>query len=249
MSSEQWIGIAPKRQSTIARAVHFCGLMGNYCLPNKILRLAFHDLTGRMPASEQLTGGRASVRVLTNLGFDAIDEKPPPRSNRNPEKNARRAAFRRALVTRFGEANVEEKVPALCVPDLAERKSIDSDLMGTLVAVESVRGLSIQGRKNHVLRCDFYLPAHRMIIEFDERQHFTLPRAASLRAYPTTVPLGFDKERWIALCEEIQAADNDPFYRDEQRAFYDSIRDIVAPKMGFKPVVRIFEQDIYGRKR
>jgi hypothetical protein len=30
----------------------------------------------------------------------------------------------------------------------------------------------------------------------------------------------------------------------KQRAFYDSIRDIVAPEMGFKPVVRIFEEDI-----
>jgi hypothetical protein len=171
-------------------------------LPAKqILRLAFHDLTGRMPASEQLTGGRASVRVLTNLGFDAIYEKPPPRSSRNPEKNARRAAFRRALIARFGDANVEERVPALCVPDLRDRGAIDSDLMGVLVAVESLRDVRIQVRKNRALSCDFYLPAHRMIIEFDERQHFTLPRAASLKAYPTAVPLGFDKERWIALCE------------------------------------------------
>jgi hypothetical protein len=46
-------------------------------LPAKqILRLAFHDLIGAMPASEQLTGGRASVGDLTNLGFDAIYEKP-----------------------------------------------------------------------------------------------------------------------------------------------------------------------------
>ena len=38
--------------------------------------------------------------------------------------------------------------------------------------------------------------------------------------------LGFSKDRWVALCEEIQAGDNSPIYRDEQRAFYDTVRDI-----------------------
>jgi hypothetical protein len=69
-------------------------------------------------------------------------------------------------------------------------------------------------------------------------------RAASLRAYPPTVRLGFPKERWVTLCDEIRAGDNSPIYRDEQRAFHDAVRDILVPELGYKPVVRVFENDI-----
>ncbi|MBA3831223.1 MAG: hypothetical protein H0X34_04915 [Chthoniobacterales bacterium] len=214
-------------------------------LPAKlILRFAFEDLTGTLPAAEQLTGGRASVRVLKRLGFDAIYDKPNKSGERNPIKNARRHAFKQVLADRFGAINIEERDRALCVPDLSDRANVASELLSILSAVESCRGLQIKGRTKHCLACDFYLPDHRLIIEFDERQHFTPLRAAALRAYPRRLRLGFDKERWIALCEEIRAGDNSPIYRDEQRAFYDSIRDIMAPKLGFKPVVRVFESDV-----
>ena len=73
-------------------------------------------------------------------------------------------------------------------------------------------------------------------------------RAASLSAYPKGIRLGFDKQRWINLSEKIRAGDNSPIYRDEQRAFYDSIRDITAPQIGLKPVVRIFEEDVLWEK-
>ena len=88
----------------------------------------------------------------------------------------------------------------------------------------------------------------KLIIEFDERQHFTPLRATSLQFYPSNTPLGFDKTRWIQLANEIQAGDNSPIYRDEQRAFYDSIRDIIAPRIGLQPVVRIFEEDVLWEK-
>src|SRR5207248_5209290 len=81
-------------------------------------------------------------------------------------------------------------------------------------------------------------------VEFDERQHFTPLRAISLRSYPVSANMGFSKERWIQLCDQIQAGDNSPIYRDEQRAFYDSVRDILIPELGFKPLVRVFEDDV-----
>jgi very-short-patch-repair endonuclease len=214
-------------------------------LPAKqIIRLAFRCATGELPTSEQLTGGRASVQLLRNLGFEAIYEKQPNVGNRNKVKNARREAFRQLLAARFGSINLEERFPVLCVPDLVNRSSMPIDLRRILVAIESVRQMPIKGRSNYCLGCDFYIPDHRLIIEFDERQHFTLARAASLKAYPADAPVAFDRERWIALSEEIQAGDNSPIYRDEQRAFYDAIRDIVAPQIGFKPVVRVFEEDV-----
>lgn len=222
---------------------------GEHKLPAKfILRMSFQELTGVMPKSEQITGGKASVKLLQRLGFDAIYLKPPKRASRNPIKSARREAFKKELEKYWGKVETEYRFSEIRVPDLDKRKDMDPDLLKVLKAIESERNISVKGRKNYRLSCDFYLPDIHAIFEFDERQHFTLLRAASLRAYPSNIQLGFSLTRWIELSSTIQAGDNSPIYRDEQRAFYDSIRDILAPKIGLKPVVRIFEEDVFWEK-
>jgi len=82
------------------------------------------------------------------------------------------------------------------------------------------------------------VPGEKLVIEYDERQHFTLPRAASLKVYPPAMLIHFDRQEWITCCERIHANDPTPPYRDEQRAFYDSLRDILAPRNGMT-LVRI----------
>jgi len=216
-------------------------------LPAKfLLRLAFEIATGHMPHPETLTGGKASIRVLQGLGFDnAIYEKRNViGGKRNEIKSARRDALRSALSQRWGPVETEKKIQGIFVPDLKNRSDLDPSLQIILKRIEEHRKISIQGKKNWVLAFDFFLPRFGIAIEFDERQHFTPLRAAALRAYPSEIKLGFDKERWIQLSEEIRAGDNSPIYRDEQRAFYDSVRDILAPRMGLKPVIRIFEEDV-----
>jgi hypothetical protein len=215
-------------------------------LPAKfILRLAYKEASGYMPPSETLTGGRASVRVLTNLGFNAIYEKVEGRTNRNPVKNARRSAFKDILENHFGKVEMEKKFPEVRIPDLSNRSSIDAELRMILDKIESFREMKIKKwNTNGKLSFDFFIPSKNIVIEFDERQHFTLPRATSLRTYPKRAMLGFDKEKWIQLCGDINAGDNSPEYRDEQRAFYDAIRDIMAPRIGLKPVIRIYEADV-----
>lgn len=214
-------------------------------LPAKyILRQAFWELTGQMPTGEQITGGRASVRVLNNLGFNVIYEKPPIRRNRNLIKDARREALKQILSKRWGAVDVEYKFDEIKVPNLEERNNIGEELLNILDSIEAQRNIKIKGQKNYKLSCDFYLPEVNLIIEFDERQHFTSLREASLKAYPSDIKIGFDKQRWIDLSIKIKAGDNNPIYRDEQRAFYDSLRDIIAPQIGLKPVVRIFEEDV-----
>jgi very-short-patch-repair endonuclease len=106
----------------------------------------------------------------------------------------------------------------------------------------------IRGRNNLPLAFDYYIPKLNVVIEFDERQHFTPLRAVSLRAYPYDAILGFDKLRWMQLSEQIRAGDNSPLWRDEQRAFYDAIRDIMVPRIGLRPVIRIFEEDVNWEK-
>ena len=93
------------------------------------------------------------------------------------------------------------------------------------------------------LSCDFAIEEHKLIIEYDERQHFTSARKIALQNYPADVVLHFSSSDWIKHCNEIDAHDNDPLYRDEQRAFYDSIRDIEAFRNGWT-LFRIKDGDI-----
>ena len=62
----------------------------------------------------------------------------------------------------------------------------------------------------------------------------------ALSKYPDNQPLRFSRRRWIALCEKHAAKDNDPPYRDEQRAWYDTLRDLVPLLNGLKPTLRLY---------
>ncbi len=113
------------------------------------------------------------------------------------------------------------------------------EIYDNLKAMRNYSGFSNPGYK---LACDFFIPTKNVIIEYDERQHFTEQRAKSLAYYPSNLNLRFDKDKWREACENIKATDNDPLYRDEQRAFYDSVRDISAARNGV-PLIRIKHGD------
>jgi len=164
--------------------------------------------------------------------------------NRNPVKEARRNALLKVLSDRWGFVETEKRLPGIIVPDFKNPSSINPLLKEVLKNIQATRNREVQGKKDLQLPFDYYLPQIGVLVEFDETQHFSKLRAIALRSYPSQVKIGFDKNRWISLAEEIQAKDNDPLYRDEQRAFYDSVRDILATLLGFKPVVRIFQDDV-----
>lgn len=88
--------------------------------------------------------------------------------------------------------------------------------------------------------CDFYISSPPFILEFDESQHFSRPRMVTLSLYPKEVQLGFSLHRWQDLCGEINAKDGDPIDRDERRAWYDALRDLVPTLHGFNPTVRLY---------
>jgi hypothetical protein len=88
--------------------------------------------------------------------------------------------------------------------------------------------------------CDYYIPEEKLIVEFDESQHFTCQRLISLSLYPDDPKYGFSLERWTDLCRRIAAIDDTPIDRDERRAWYDSLRDLVPAVYGFKPTVRLY---------
>ena len=105
-------------------------------------------------------------------------------------------------------------------------------------ALTQLQGDTSFAKKNVVLRCDFVCESRKIIIEYDERQHFSQARYISLSAYPKDIILGYDKELWMRACKDIHTKDSSPKNRDEIRAFYDSVRDIECAKHGYR-LVRI----------
>ncbi len=91
--------------------------------------------------------------------------------------------------------------------------------------------------------CDFYISNPPFILEFDESQHFSHPRLTTLSLYPENVKLGYPLHRWQGLCREIDAKDDEPIDRDERRAWYDTLRDLVPALHGFEPTVRLYAEE------
>lgn len=110
-------------------------------------------------------------------------------------------------------------------------------------ALQNHRGFSEFVRAAYV-DIDFFLPEQKMIVEFDESQHFTEPRKIALSQYPSDINLGFSRSTWMRHCDEIRACDNDPPFRDEQRTWYDTLRDFIPEANGFCPTVRLFARDM-----
>ena len=119
-----------------------------------------------------------------------------------------------------------------------------SDLEKIFTDLQNYRGYKSFVGTSTLPRCDYFIPNPGFLVEFDESQHFTIPRKRALLNYPDSLKLGFFKEKWINLCSKIQATDNDPCYRDEQRAWYDTLRDFLPEIEGLAPTVRLYSKDM-----
>lgn len=136
-----------------------------------------------------------------------------------------------------GDVVCEKTYPWLKTPS-----KIEGDYKKLIDALSAYRGNTGFARKNVALRCDFVCEGKKTIIEYDERQHFSLARKAALESY-RDIPLLFDRELWIKACEDVGAKDNYPPDRDEVRAYYDGVRDISCFKNGYK-LIRIMHGQI-----
>ncbi|MDD9996118.1 MAG: hypothetical protein OXQ89_00085 [Rhodospirillaceae bacterium] len=130
--------------------------------------------------------------------------------------------------------------------DAYDGTAIDGTLREVAAVLESNRGHSIADfvRSKTLYPCDFWVPDPGFIVEFDESQHFTRPRKHALAVYAKERLLGFSANRWMNLCEQHDAKDNDLPFRDEQRAWYDALRDLVPTTRGLLPTVRLYARNL-----
>ena len=148
---------------------------------------------------------------------------------------------REVLTAIYGECRVNHQFPWLAVPGTYANTVIGNSLELIHNALGDWRGNRDFIKSPQVPPCDFYVvSAPPFILEFDESQHFSHARLITLQLYPKTLPMGFSLTRWQALCREIDAVDDRPIDRDERRAWYDVLRDLVPIVYGFKPTVRLY---------
>ena len=148
------------------------------------------------------------------------------------------------LLQIYGEVkpNCNLKIPAK--PEDYIGSTFGKELETIHLVLQSHRGFGdfVRAKKN-IAPVDFYVPEPGFIVEFDESQHFTAPRKIALSNYPDNLKLGFDRDRWQDLCDIENNHDGEPPYRDEQRAWYDLLRDFAPNLLGIKPTIRLYAKD------
>jgi hypothetical protein len=147
------------------------------------------------------------------------------------------------LAAIYGNCQVNHSFPWSALPP----DYVNTSLGGLLKRIQSELG-NFRGHRDFIKSaqvppCDYYVSDPPFILEFDESQHFTRPRAITLALYPDDLQLAFSPSRWRELCCEINAVDDQPFDRDERRAWYDTLRDLLPSLHGFRPTVRLYADE------
>jgi len=150
---------------------------------------------------------------------------------------------RQLLTAIYGECRLNHSFSWPTRPHHYRGTSIGHALEEIQQHLNQLRGYTDYIKAEWMPPCDFYLPSANFIVEFDESQHFTEPRLVALNHYPPELKVGFSIARWIDLCQRINAKDDEPPDRDERRAWYDTLRDLLPSIHGMKPTVRIYADD------
>jgi hypothetical protein len=252
-------GIPERRKATRYHLNH----EGKQYPPKYVISLANKYANGSELNPDEFSGGKQSNGFLKKRGFSTCKKDQESaviptaqladaeRTNHDPhqreEHNERcpqcKATVEAMLKRIYGEvhtaysfdfgASLGEYASSTLHPVL---KEIHSSLQALRGNQEFVRARSLPP-------VDYYVPTPGFVVEFDERQHFTMCRKLALSQYPDDVPVKFDVGKWMRLCSEINAKDRSPQYRDEQRAWYDTLRDFAPIIHGLRPTVRLYSDD------
>mgnify|MGYP000881678212 CR=1 FL=1 len=237
-------------------------IYNNKRYPAKHIRgMAYKIANGREISKNEYSGGQETASFFKRLGFTVEHEKNTIERKRiigtsarsaaevNPKKvksktrlNAanQKNALQRLLQRHFGHIETEKKFDWLKTPD---HSNLPEEYIKIVSALSSYRNHSGFQKSHYQLPCDIVLDDHKIIIEYDEYQHFSEARKITLENYPEKIQLNFSKEKWIEACKRINAKDNNPIDRDERRAYYDAVRDIESFENGYT-LIRIKHGDI-----
>jgi len=228
-----------------------------YYPPKYIISLANKYANGEELDPSEFSGGKETNDFLKNLDFNIVDipgRKTIKLSNKQRETRLSgihydercpkcKETIKNLIEKIYGKVEVNYKFNAgTHLEDFKDTPHYHK-LKEIYEALQYYRGFKEFIKAKTLPNCDFFVPNPGFIVEFDESQHFTIPRKITLERYPSELELEFSREKWIKLCEEINTKDNDPPHRDEQRAWYDTLRDFLPVILGLKPTVRLFAKD------
>ncbi len=225
--------------------------------PKCIVSLASKYANGTELKPSEFGGGKETNNFLRSLSFDIeeISSEKPSKPNKNGKykikdekgQNKRTKGCKEIihglLVKSYGEVEEGYGLEVGTSPEDYKDAPYYDALKKIYESLQNYRGNKDFVKSDVLAGCDYFVPDPGFILEFDESQHFTLARKTALENYPEDLKLGFSREKWIQLCDKLKSADNDPPYRDEQRAWYDTLRDFLPLIKGLKPTVRIYEKD------
>lgn len=227
--------------------------------PKYIISLASRHTNGVELSPSEFSGGQESNNFLKSLGFRIKQGTSKPLTLKPSKKRKKRAisparhndscprckeTIEKLLEKIFGGVEINHKFSIPANPEEFKGKHYYKYLKRIYSKIQAYRGYKKFTRAKTLPNCDFFIPEPGLLVEFDESQHFTAPRRIALANYPKNIKLGFDKQKWMDLCINIQARDKDPVFRDEQRAWYDTLRDFLPYIKGLKPTVRLYPRDL-----
>ncbi len=257
-------GIPPGRASRKYQLIY----NGKKYPPKYIISCANYYANGTEYPSESFGGGNESNSFLRKLGFviedmsgqvtipekTAVQNKNTQNTSQNKPKNDPKndkklkhtercpeckVAVENMLSKIYGEVRKEYRIQVETNPEKFSEKEHTKSLKKIYSKLVEYRGKD-GFVKAKTLNVDYFVPSENLIVEFDESQHFTDARKIALENYPESLDTGFSLDRWKGLCLSLNKHDNDPPYRDEQRAWYDTVRDFYPSENGLKPIVRLY---------
>ncbi|WP_157160198.1 hypothetical protein [Cupriavidus sp. BIS7] len=154
-----------------------------------------------------------------------------------------KTAVLRMLSALYGEVKESYRLAIPTAPNAYSETQFGDVLQRIYDGLSSFRGHKNFVRISALAPVDFYVPSMELVVEFDESQHFTEPRALTLALYPKDLAVHFDSVRWQELSAKLKRHDRDPAYRDEQRAWYDALRDFAPLVFGYGHTARLYAQD------
>ena len=94
------------------------------------------------------------------------------------------------------------------------------------------------------------------VFELDEKQHFNAYRSVTLSLYPLNLLVGFSIDHWVKTCNKKSKLEGGGFAKPKpplfpgengrhcQRAFRDSLTDILPSEYGYLPTLRLADFEI-----